>query len=249
MVVVSSTSEVIEATSDHTAVIKQEITVTSAGSDNSVQATTRATVGLQATAEQPAVDRAEEDKPPVANAKQAAFANNKANRKQDRKNKKNGKKWNNKQAKNKQGGIELLEGDDELFSTRDLVRMKIAAGNTEVRKRTQSSEDDEENDQADEDYLFGRGGRRYRKGMPLKKSTPKKGTSSRSLCRRNRQSNVCAPFQDKKQSKQRKNETSEEDEDSDSGMVIDDELLQDYLLNTDLADLNLDVRGSHTLSE
>lgn len=34
----------------------------------------------------------------------------------------------------------------------------------------------------------------------------------------------------------------DEDSDDDDGMVLDDELIRDYMLNTELADLNLDVR-------
>jgi hypothetical protein len=91
-------------------------------------------------------------------------------------NKKN-KKWEEKQMKNRARiGLEPMESDSALFTTRDLVRARMQSGaHNGSKKNNKSSEDDEENAQADEDFLFGRGGRETRKGAPVKGKMQPKG--------------------------------------------------------------------------
>lgn len=106
-------------------------------------------------------------------------AHQRNNDKQAKKNNKKNKKWEEKQLRNRTRlGLEPMESDSALFTTRDLVRAKMQTGTYDKKaQRNKSSEDDEENAQADEDFLFGRGGREMRKGAPVKGKQPAKGTS------------------------------------------------------------------------
>jgi hypothetical protein len=74
-----------------------------------------------------------------------------------------------------------MDSDTALFTTRDVVRAKMQAGGFGKASLVgESSEEDEENEHADEDFLFGRGGRETRKGAPVrgkKKAPQQKGTS------------------------------------------------------------------------
>jgi hypothetical protein len=136
-----------------------------------------------------------------------------------KKNKKNEKKWKNRQLKNKHA-YEPMDSDTALFTTRDVVRAKMQAGGFDKASLVgESSEEAEENEQADEDFLFGRGGRETRKGAPVrgKKKAPQQKGKKKGFV------------------------YDEDDEESDDdGMVLDEELIRDYMLNTNLASLNLD---------
>lgn len=185
-------------------------------------------------------------------------AHQRNNDKQAKKNNKKNKKWEEKQLRNRTRlGLEPMESDSALFTTRDLVRAKMQTGTYDkTAQRNKSSEDDEENAQADEDFLFGRGGREMRKGAPVKGKQPAKGTSLlvsllwwRFALMFTISLGCWYPLGKKQQKKGKKGFVYDmDDEDSEDGMVLDEELIRDYMLNTELDDLNLDVLISFTPS-